>query len=62
MKYPILTAISGSEGLDTLEKHHDEIGIVISDKRMPKMNGIEFISKAKEKYNKITYFILTGFD
>ena len=29
---------------------------------MPGMNGIEFISKAKKKFNNIVYFILTGYE
>ena len=29
---------------------------------MPEMNGLEFITKAREKYKDKNYFILTGFD
>lgn len=60
--YKVVTALSGTEGLEKLESHHDEIIVVISDMRMPSMNGIEFISKAKEKFQNIAYFILTAFD
>jgi len=35
---------------------------VISDMRMPEMNGIEFITKAKNEFKNIAYFILTGYD
>ncbi len=62
MKYPVLTATSGDEALDLLEDQHKDIIAVISDMRMPRMNGVEFISIAKEKYNNIAYFILTGYD
>ncbi len=60
-KYKIVTAESGMEGLEKLSKD-DEIIVVISDMKMPGMNGIEFIKIAKEKYSRIAYFILTGFD
>lgn len=60
-KYEILTAESPSEGLQLLEDEQD-IDIVISDMKMPIMNGVEFIEKAKAKFQDITYFILTGFD
>jgi YesN/AraC family two-component response regulator len=30
--------------------------------KMPKMNGIEFIKKAKEKYSAVKFYILTGFE
>lgn len=61
-KYNILTARSGSEGLKQLEGHSNEIIVVISDMRMPVMNGVEFIRKAKNSFSNIAYFILTGFD
>lgn len=61
-KFNIMTSLSPTEALEELENHHDEIIVVISDMRMPVMNGIEFIEKAKEKYDNIFYYILTGFD
>ncbi|HRW63962.1 MAG TPA: response regulator, partial [Bacteroidales bacterium] len=60
-KFNVLTAESGNEGLEIL-KSNAEIIIVISDMKMPGMNGIEFIRKAKIDFPKIRYFILTGFD
>lgn len=61
-KYNVLTAHSGNEGLKQLEGHAADIIVVISDMRMPMMNGVEFIRKAKNTYANIAYFILTGFD
>lgn len=60
-KYNIVTAMSGNEGLEKL-KTNNTFSLVISDMKMPGMNGIEFIKKAREKYKNITYFILTGFE
>ena len=60
-KYNVITAPSGEKGLLELEKN-DDIIIVISDMKMPGMNGIEFIKKAKNSFPNISYFILTGFD
>ena len=60
-KYKVITASSGKEGLLRLEENRD-IMIVISDMKMPGMDGIEFIRKAKENFDSITCFILTGFD
>jgi response regulator RpfG family c-di-GMP phosphodiesterase len=59
--YNVVTATSGMEGLQKL-KENPEISIVISDMRMPGMNGIEFIRKAKLDYPHIVFFILTGYD
>jgi len=60
-KYDLVTGFCGKEGLDCLEKYPD-IKVVISDMRMPGMSGIEFVTKAREKYNDKSYFILTGYD
>lgn len=59
--FNVLTADSGFNGLDRL-KEHPEISVVISDMKMPGMNGIEFISQAKKEFPNIIFFILTGYE
>jgi two-component system response regulator (stage 0 sporulation protein F) len=58
--YMIFTAESGMSGLDVL-KSNPEISLVFSDMRMPGMNGIDFIRKAKSDYPSVKFFILTGY-
>lgn len=60
-KFHVLSAGSGFEGLSLL-KSSPETRIVISDMKMPGMNGIEFIKKVKKEFPEILCFILTGFD
>jgi response regulator RpfG family c-di-GMP phosphodiesterase len=60
-KYNVITAESGYTGLNLIEKNPN-INIVISDMKMPGMNGIEFIQKAKQLYSNIHYYILTSYD
>ena len=60
-KFNILTAESGAEGLEQL-KTNPQIAVVISDMKMPGMNGVEFIRLAKKDFPHIRFFILTGFD
>lgn len=60
-KYEIVTADSGFSGLEELMINPD-IRIVISDMRMPRMNGLEFIKKAKEKFPHVIFCILTGYE
>ncbi len=60
-EYNVITAESGAEGLDKLADN-DDISIVISDMKMPQMNGLEFIGKARILFPDITYIILTGYD
>lgn len=60
--YSIYTASNPFQGLNDLDVHQDEIIVVISDMKMPKMNGLEFIRKAREKYKHVVYFILSGYN
>ena len=60
-KYTVLTGNSGSDGLALLHSN-PEVVVVVSDMKMPGMNGIEFIKAAKAEFPKIVFYILTGFD
>ena len=60
-KLDLLVASDGLEGLDILE-NESNIDVVLSDMKMPGLNGIEFISKAKEIFPEKKYFLLTGFE
>jgi len=60
-QYEVITAIDGYDGLAQLEKN-TTIKAVVSDMKMPRMNGIEFIKKAKEKYTDAKFFMLSGFE
>lgn len=59
--YHVITCHSGMEGLQKLEEYPDVLAI-ISDMRMPGMNGVEFIQMVKQKNCEIPCYILTGFD
>jgi two-component system, response regulator, stage 0 sporulation protein F len=60
-KYDVITAENGIKGLEVLA-NNPTIAIVVSDMKMPKMSGLEFIKLAKEKYPNISFFILTGYE
>jgi two-component system, response regulator, stage 0 sporulation protein F len=60
-EYNIITASSGFEGLEILNSERD-IRVVISDMKMPGMNGLEFVRTARKGFPDIAYFIFTGFD
>ncbi len=59
-KYNILTANSGTNGLQILAENPD-IRLIISDMKMPAMNGLEFISTIKETRPDAKCYILTGY-
>ncbi len=60
-RYEVITCTGGYEGLDALEKHKD-LMLVLTDLKMPGMNGFDFISKVKKSYPEKTCYLLTGFD
>lgn len=60
-RFKIFTALSGQEGLEIL-KNQPDITVVVSDMRMPGMNGLEFIKLARKDFSNILFFILTGYD
>ena len=57
--YKIFTALSAKEGLEIMA--NEEISLVISDFRMPGMDGIQFLKIVKEKYPEVMRIILSGF-
>lgn len=60
-KFNIISAFSGKDGLNKLSQNTN-IDVVISDMKMPQMNGVEFITKVKENRPNLPCFILTGYD
>lgn len=60
-KYNVFVADDGYQGLELLDKELD-ILVIISDMKMPGLNGIEFIKRAKEKYPDKKFYILTGYE
>ncbi|NEP84316.1 MAG: response regulator, partial [Okeania sp. SIO3B3] len=57
--YNITIASSGYEGLDLLK--NKKIQVVISDQRMPEMNGVEFLEQVSNLYPDTFRFILSGY-
>lgn len=57
--YRILTAASGSEGLERLEE--TEVGVIVSDQRMPGMTGTEFLSRVRELHPDTVRIVLSGY-
>lgn len=57
--YSILSAGSGAEGLEILKT--GTVNLVISDQRMPGMNGTEFLSRVMHHNPDIIRIILSGY-
>lgn len=57
--YHILKASSGKQGLELLAEH--DVGVVISDQRMPHMTGVEFLSTVRALYPDKICMVLSGY-
>jgi len=57
--YTIFTASGGAEGLEVLATH--EVGVVISDARMPEMSGAEFLGRVREMHPDTVRIMLSGY-
>jgi response regulator RpfG family c-di-GMP phosphodiesterase len=58
--YRVLTAESGAAGLALLEKE-ERVDLIISDMRMPEMDGAQFLEKVRERWPETIRLLLTGY-
>lgn len=57
--YRILTAGGGAEGLAVLEK--EPVDLVVSDMRMPEMDGAQFLEQVRGRWPHVVRILLTGY-
>jgi response regulator RpfG family c-di-GMP phosphodiesterase len=57
--YRVFTANSGAEGLGLLER--ESVDVVISDMRMPEMDGAEFLEQVRNRWPDTVRLLLTGY-
>ena len=59
--YRLLTAQSGAEGLVILEQEQGQVDVVISDMRMPEMDGATFLAEVLRRWPNTLRMLLTGY-
>jgi signal transduction histidine kinase len=57
--FPVLTASSAADGLALMKEH--EIGVVLTDQRMPGMTGIELLEKVETEYPDTIRLLITAY-
>jgi len=57
--YETLFANSGKEALEILQRN--EVHLIVTDMRMPKMDGLELLRTVKEEYPHIIRIVLSGY-
>jgi two-component system, CAI-1 autoinducer sensor kinase/phosphatase CqsS len=59
--FNVYVAHSATEALEILSEKSNEIAIIISDQRMPKSTGVQFLIEAREKYPNIVRILTTAY-
>ena len=59
-QYNLLTASNGLEALKVVQEHGDKIALIVSDQKMPVMEGTDFFKKVRETHPQIIKILLTG--
>src|SRR5512144_2736236 len=60
-QFRILTAANAQDGLKLLEQHKDEIGLLMTDQRMPGEKGVWLLEKARHLRPRIIRVLATAF-
>src|SRR5437762_2812940 len=60
-QFRILTAPNAQEGLKLLELHKDEIGLLMTDQRMPGEKGVWLLEKARQLRPRIIRILATAY-
>ena len=61
LSYHVISFASASEALEYYKKNVDEIDVVVSDMRMPNMNGMQLYKKLIAINPKLLFIMLSGF-
>src|SRR6266550_3717687 len=60
-QFRILTAANAQAGLKLLEEHKDEIGVLMTDQRMPGEKGVWLLEKARQLRPRIVRLLATAY-
>ncbi len=59
--YPVMTACDGIEAISIFQEHANEIGCIVLDIQMPRMNGIMTFQHLKEMRDNVRVIIASGY-
>ena len=59
--FKIFTATNAAEGWAIIQQHHAEIGVLMSDQRMPGQTGVELLEKVRRAYPSIIRILVTAY-
>jgi DNA-binding NtrC family response regulator len=59
--FKVLQAKDGVEALKLLDAHHENIDILLTDMRMPRMNGKELLNVIQSWHPKVKVILMSGY-
>ncbi len=59
--FRILDAADGVEALTVYQKHADDIGVIVTDQRMPNQTGSEFLAKLGDRAQNVVKILSTAY-
>ena len=60
-EFRILTASSAAEGIKLIEQHGEEIGVLLSDQRMPGEKGVQLLERARQLRPRLVRMMVTAY-
>ena len=60
-KFNIMTCESAEAAQKIIEQHHDEIGIIFTDQRMPGKQGVDFLEEVRSQFPEIIRILVTAY-
>lgn len=61
MGHTVITAMDGQDGLERFNEHADDIELIVTDYKMPKMDGLELSTSIREERPDMPILIITGY-
>lgn len=60
-EFRILTANNAADGLKLIEQHGEEIGVLLSDQRMPGEKGVQLLERARQLRPRLVRMMVTAY-
>src|ERR1051326_4114297 len=60
-QFRILTATNAQDGLKLLEQNADQVGVLMTDQRMPGEKGVWLLEKARQGFPRVIRILATAY-
>ena len=60
-RFPVFAASSASEALALLTAHHADIGVVVTDQRMPEASGVDLLKTVRQRHPQVVRILTTAY-